>query len=251
MIEGIKPNWPAPSWVRAFTTTRLNGASTSAYSQFNLAMHVHDNPQHVSQNRLRLNQHFNFNLDPIWLNQTHSTRVIKVTHQTTSPLDADGAWTQSMGLPCVVLTGDCLPLLLCDTEGKTVAALHCGWRGLLEGIIENALTLMRPHIQGDLLAWLGPAIGPRHFEVGEDVREPFLRQDLAAGRAFQPTENPHKWLADIYDLAKLRLKNANVKAIYGGEYCTYEDANRFYSHRREKQTGRMASLIWISPHDVS
>jgi YfiH family protein len=263
MLTRILPDWPAPNWVRAITTTREGGISQGSFASLNLAAHVKDNPISVAQNRLTLSQEYNFMYEPLWLHQTHSSSVVQVKTPHPNPLpqgerghegikfaehgiDADGAWTQLTGVPCVVLTGDCLPLLLCDSQGTLVAAIHCGWKGILGGIIEQSLKEIGLHAQGEILAWLGPAIGPQAFEVGNDVRDLFISQDLQASHAFKPIDKPGKWLADIYLLAKQRLQKVGVRSIYGGEYCTYTDQDRFYSYRRDGETGRMATLIWLA-----
>ena len=243
----IKPNWPAPSWVHALTTTRLHGCSDEEHASFNLAMHVDDNPEKVRLNRLRLRQSLNLKFEPVWLEQTYSSRLYEVRQPKNNLQQADGAYTKQVNLQCVVLTGDCLPLLLCDEQGSIVAAVHCGWRGMLNGIIENAIQAMQNHAKGNLLAWMGPAIGPQCFEVGEDVRQPFIKHNLRAMQAFQSTSKPGKWLADIYQLARIRLQSLGVNAIYGGDYCTFLDKEHFYSYRRDKTTGRMATLIWLNP----
>ena len=247
-MKGLQPNWPAPTWVRAMSTTRIGGVSKDAFDSFNLGLHVFDNPNDVYQNRLQLSQSLNFMYDPIWLNQTHSTHVIELKKPDVKDLslDADGALTQLTYVPCVVLTADCLPLLLCDTQGTVVGAIHCGWRGIANGIIENALNAIRLKTNNDILAWLGPAISQNHFEVGDEVREQFLKHNLAASSAFIPGERPGKWMANLYILASQRLNEMGVRQIYGGDYCTYTDAARFYSYRRDKETGRMATLIWLA-----
>lgn len=230
------------------STTRIGGFSKDAFDSFNLGLHVNDNPHDVYRNRLLLSQSLNFMHEPIWLNQTHSTNVIelKMTDEKNVSLDADGALTQLTYVPCVVLTADCLPLLLCDTQGTVVGAVHCGWRGIANGIIENALNAIRLKTNNDILAWLGPAIGQNHFEVGEEVREQFLKHNLSASSAFMPTKHPGKWMANLYTLASQRLNEMGVRQIYGGDYCTYTDAAQFYSYRRDKETGRMATLIWLA-----
>lgn len=247
MIEGIKPDWPAPSWIKAFTTLRTPGVSQYPYAQNNLAMHVGDNPEHVQTNRTKLNQQCHFLHEPIWLNQTHSTHIIEALPSQTPPGEVDGSWTRTVGLPCVVLTADCLPLLLCDEQGTVVSAVHCGWRGMLNGIIENAVQAIQPFANGPLLAWLGPAIGPLHFEVGQDVRDLFVQRQPLAIQAFKSIDQSNKWMANIYQLAKLRLQTVNVTTIYGGNHCTFQEAVSFYSYRREGKTGRMATFIWIDP----
>lgn len=228
MITGVTPNWPAPTWVNAFTTTREQGYSS-----------------HDPKQRIFLKQHFNLPYDPIWLNQTHSNHVFYIDENTKLLGEADATWTDRPGQACVIQTGDCLPVLLCDTNGTVVGAAHGGWRGVLGGIIENTVLAMRPKAQGELIAWLGPAIGPQCFEVGIDVVEPFIASDPLAHRAFRPAEQNGKWLANIYELAKLRLQSVGVTQVYGGDYCTYTDEERFYSYRRTKTKLRMASLIWL------
>jgi YfiH family protein len=248
-VRGILPKWPAPTWVRAITTTRMGGVSKGSFDNFNLGLHVFDNPNDVARNRLELSQTFNFMYEPQWLNQTHSTHVIELktpTQKHAQDIDADGAYTQLTGVPCVILTADCLPLLLCDTTGKIIGAVHCGWRGIANGIIENALNAIRLNTTNDILAWLGPAIGQNHFEVGDEVRDQFLKHNLSASNAFIPGKQPGKWMANLYTLASMRLREMGVKQIYGGDYCTYTDANQFYSYRRDKETGRMATLIWLA-----
>ncbi|MBS0288533.1 MAG: peptidoglycan editing factor PgeF [Proteobacteria bacterium] len=237
MVSGIQPNWPAPTWVRAITTTRLEG---------NLALHVNDNPQQVIQNRRKITQTLNLMYEPAWLTQTHGTTVIEIKSPEHMLQEADGAYTQLTGVACTILTADCLPLLLCDTGGTLVAAVHCGWRGLAQGIIENTLKAIRLKANGDILAWLGPAVGAHCYEVGEDVRQAFLNHDMKAAYAFKPTENSGKWMADLCRLAKYRLQDNGVTAIFGGDLCTYTDSARFYSYRRHKDTGRMATLIWLA-----
>ncbi|MBS0287313.1 MAG: peptidoglycan editing factor PgeF [Proteobacteria bacterium] len=256
-MRGIQPNWPAPTWVRAISTTRLDGVSQGCYNSLNLGYHVKDSPSHVALNRLRLAQQFNFMYEPMWLNQKHTTKVIEIkTPPQGDPLvdgekgylaeQADGAFTQLTGVPCAVLTADCLPVLLCDTQGTLVAALHCGWRGLAGGIIENTLNTIRLKANGEILAWLGPAIGPNCFEVGDDVRDVFLKDSFKSANAFKPTSKPGKWMGDLYQLASLRLRDMGVKDIYGGDYCTYTDDKHFFSYRRDKETGRMATIIWLA-----
>jgi hypothetical protein len=251
MLTRILPDWPAPNWVRAITTTREGGVSQAPYASLNLARHVNDNAAVVAQNRLTLSQEYNLMFEPAWLHQTHSARVVRIKTPDFQAdaefgINADGAWTQLTGVPCVVLTGDCLPLLLCDSQGTLVAAIHCGWKGILAGIIENTIKEIGLHAQGEILAWLGPAIGPQAFEVGNEVRELFVQHDYQAIQAFQPTDKPGKWLADIYQLARQRLYRVGVRSIYGGEYCTYTDSPYFYSYRRDGETGRMATLIWLT-----
>ncbi len=245
-MRGIQPNWPAPTWVRAITTSREDGVSQGPFSSFNLGFHVNDTPQRVTQNRLNLSQHFNFPYEPIWLNQTHSTDIIEIKSvQFEQAPNADASFTQLTGLPCAVLTADCLPILLCDTNGTQVAAIHAGWRGLANGIIEKTVKAMRLNAHSELMAWMGPAISQPHFEVGTEVRDAFLKHNLQAAIAFKPGASEGKWMGDLFSLARMRLKEVGLSQIYGGDHCTYTDETQFYSYRRDKQTGRMATLIWL------
>lgn len=236
------PEWPAPPRVRACTTTRRGGVSEGEYASLNLAAHVGDTPAHVAENRRRLKAVLHLPAEPAWLQQMHGTAVVDASRIETAG-EADASYAEQSGTVCAVLTADCLPLLLCDVYGTRVAAVHAGWRGLLDGVIENAVhALRRPG--SELLAWLGPAIGPRVFEVGEEVRQRFVAADPAAMSAFTPSPRG-RWLADIYSLARQRLGSVHVTAVYGGHACTVSDAERFYSYRRDGVTGRMASLIWL------
>ncbi|MNI58407.1 Laccase domain protein YfiH [compost metagenome] len=175
----------------------------------------------------------------------HGIVVHPVSNEYDGAPDADAACTQQAGQACIVMTADCLPVLFCDRAGTVVAAAHAGWRGLKEGVLEASIAAMGCE-PGEILAWLGPAIGPTAFEVGGEVREAFMAEQAEAVAAFVPSANDGKWLADIYLLARLRLARAGVTAIYGGEFCTFSDGDQFYSYRRDGQTGRMASLIWLA-----
>lgn len=246
-MQFIEPDWPAPEAVRALTTTRAGGVSLPPYDSLNLGDHVGDDPAAVAENRRRLRAFLP--AEPRWLVQVHGTAVAHAD-ALQHPAEADAAVAFTPGTVCAVLTADCLPVLLCDRQGTRVAAAHAGWRGLAAGVLEASVTAM--HCEpSDILAWLGPAIGPQAFEVGEDVREAFVRDLPAAAVAFVPGQ-PGKWLADIYRLARLRLARAGVNGIHGGGFCTYSDGARFYSYRRDKATGRMASLIWLgdTPHHL-
>ena len=238
----IVPDWPAPANIKAVSTTRLGGVSQQAYLGLNLGLHVGDNKEHVQRNRVQLQQELRLVEPPAWLNQIHSTRVLDLNAPLTAVPDADGSYTQISGIACTVMTADCLPVLLCDTGGNQVAAVHAGWRGTVDGIIEAALDKFT--VPADqILAWLGPAIGPGAFEVGSEVREQFLASQPQAEQAFK--SHGDKWLADLYLLARQRLQRFGVTKIYGGEYCTFSNPDRFYSYRRDGVTGRQASLIWI------
>jgi YfiH family protein len=240
-FELIIPDWPVPEWVRAFTTTRRGGVSLPPYDSLNLGDHVGDDPIAVAENRRRLIEGAGLPAEPHWLNQVHGTCAVEAAILGAG-CEADASHTSVPGVVCAVLTADCLPVLLCDARGRQVAAVHAGWRGLLNGVIEQTLTAMGP--PGELLAWLGPAIGDQAFEVGEEVREAFVADNPDAAEAFAPSP-AGRWLADIYVLARLRLHRAGVSSVYGGEHCTVSESECFYSYRREGRTGRMASLIWI------
>lgn len=242
-FDWLSPDWPAPEHVIAGTTLRSGGNSKDQYAGFNLAMHVGDVEQHVMANRQYLNVRMKLPREPIWLQQTHSNVVVRADQVKQNVPEADASFTLQKGVPCVVMTADCLPLLITDQKGSCIAAIHAGWRGLANGIIENTLKMM-PVNNNDLLIWLGPAIGPQAYEVGNDVREVFTLHSKEAKQAFRQMDESH-WLMDIYQLARQRLNNLGVNHIYGGEYCTFTDADRFYSYRRDNITGRMASLIWL------
>ncbi len=240
--EFIIPDWPAPSRVRAFSTTRTGGVSRPPYDTFNLAGHVGDDPASVAANRARLREALALPASPAWLRQVHGTGVVDAA-ACGSEAEADGAFAAAAGIVCAVLTADCLPVLLCDRKGTAVAALHAGWRGLSAGVLEAGVRALGAS-PGELLAWLGPAIGPDVFEVGDEVREVFVAHDPDARAAFRPSP-AGRWLADLYALARQRLAAAGVTAVYGGGWCTCNDAERFYSFRRDRDTGRMASLVWL------
>lgn len=238
----LVPEWPAPARVRAISTTRQGGISEPPYASFNLADHVADAPDHVAENRRQLAKIAGYPREPAWLQQVHGHQVV-AAETVRAPVAADAVWTREPGYPCVVMTADCLPILLCDQAGTVVAAAHAGWRGLAGGVI--AATLSHLNVPAaDLLAWLGPAIGPAAFEVGEEVRAAFLQSDAACIGCFQPSP-AGRWLADLYGLARRQLAALGVTAIYGGNFCTFSDSERFFSYRRENRTGRMASLIWL------
>jgi YfiH family protein len=238
----ITPNWPAASKIKAFSTTRQNGFSLAPFDSFNLAEHVDDKVENVKRNRIKLQTILQLPAEPFWLSQIHSTKVVEAKCDSSYPI-ADASYTSTTNTICAVLTADCLPLLICDKKASCVAAVHAGWKGLANGIIEETLKTL--NIPGEeLLVWLGPAIGPDTFEVGEDVLQKFMEYDSHAKKAFRALPN-NKWLANIYELAKQRLLNFGVTEIYGGEFCTFTQKDKFFSYRRDKQTGRMASLIWI------
>ena len=247
----IMPNWPAPANVKALQTTRIGGISHVPYTSLNLGAHVGDNPVVVAHNRLLLSAYLPS--EPVWLNQIHGIKAIDAA-TICCVQDADAAYTNKANVVCVTMTADCLPILLCDEAGTAVAAIHAGWKGLLDGVIENTINTMQITSRTAtnqalksqyLMAWLGPAIGPQAFEVGSEVRAAFIAVDANATCAFKAL-GPKKWLCDLYKLARQRLNTIGVTQIYGGNLCTYTDKKRFYSYRRDQLTGRMASLIWLS-----
>jgi hypothetical protein len=220
-------------------TTREGGVSGAPWTSLNLGDHVGDDSAHVMANRARLRQQLP--AEPGWLKQVHSARVVELGRE--SNREADASFTRDAGEVCAVLTADCLPVLFCDRAGSVVAAAHAGWRGLADGVLEATVAAMQVS-PGEILAWMGAAIGPQAFEVGDDVRDAFVAQHAEAAAAFVPNA-PGKWLADIYRLARIRLGHAGVQAVYGGGRCTFTEADSFYSYRRDRVTGRMASLIWL------
>ncbi len=239
----ILPEWPAIPGVHALCTTRLGGVSKEAYNSFNLAHHVGDCPEAVEINRSRLLEVGQLPSKPKWLNQVHGTRLVDAGLSSNN-CEADGSYSRDKGVVCAVMTADCLPLLVADTKGEYVAALHAGWRGLLDGIIEKAVieSGLPPE---RLQIWLGPAIGAAAFEVGEEVYTAFIARYPQAGSAFKVSK-PGKWLADIFILARIALEQVGISKSYGGQLCTFSDSERFYSYRRDGVTGRMASLIWLA-----
>jgi len=240
----ITPNWPAPKTIHAVTTTRGGGVSQAPFESFNLAAHVGDQDDSVIQNRQLLQTNLSLPNKPCWLGQVHSTNVIELNENPPkNTLETDASFTTTPQVVCTVMSGDCLPVLVCNQTGTCVAAIHAGWRGLAAGVIEAAINRM-PCDPATLLVWLGPAIGPNKFEVGQDVKDRFMQFSSEAKSAFVPHQEQH-YLANIYLLAKQRLEKLGINQIYGGEHCTFTEEDLFFSHRRDKQTGRMASLIWV------
>ena len=247
----IKPDWPAPDHVTAISTTRDCGFSLGPYRGLNLGHHVGDNPGIVARNRALVSEELPAGTSIQWLSQVHGTQVIAAGTAGEYP-EADASWTDSHGAACAVLTADCLPVLFCDRAGTVVAAAHAGWRGLLAGILEATLAAMAIDT-AEIIAWLGPAIGPEAFEVGSEVKSNFLdaapeasRQNIATCFIPHPV-NSNRYLADLYALARLRLAACGVVRVFGGEYCTYSEPEKLYSYRRDGQTGRTASLIYLNP----
>lgn len=238
----IVPDWPAPAGVRSLLTSRHGGVSQGTFSSLNLGDRVGDDPRAVAENRARVAR--DLPAPPFWLDQVHGASVLEVGEARRTPPEADASVARRYGAVCAVMTADCLPVLLCSKSGKVVAAAHAGWRGLHAGVLENTLGAM--HCPGSqILAYFGPAIGPQAFEVGDEVRSAFVDANREAKSAFSPS-GPGKWLADIYLLARQRLMRLGVDAIYGGNYCTVREAERFFSYRRDGKTGRMAAMIWLA-----
>ncbi|OWW20033.1 peptidoglycan editing factor PgeF [Noviherbaspirillum denitrificans] len=249
-MDLIVPEWTgAPASVGALSTTRRGGSSTGPYDDgeggggLNLGIHVGDDPQAVSANRALLGARLP--AEPAWLTQVHGTRVVNANTAEGAP-EADASIATAPGVVCAIQTADCLPVLFCDVAGRVVGAAHAGWRGLAGGVLENTVAAMRDAGASDIMAWLGPAIGPQRFEVGQDVYDAFAGKNPRTVASFQPIAGSNgKYLADIYELARLTLQRAGVLHISGGGLCTVTEQKRFYSFRRDKITGRMASLIWL------
>ena len=266
----IVPSWPAPPGVHARSTLRTGGVSRAGYASLNLGDHVGDDPTHVAENRRRLVERLALPSEPCWLNQVHGRDVLDLDGAAQGPArpgaevrgpdpadgaagirasgaralgPADAAVTSRPRVVCVVLTADCVPVLLADRGGRRIGAAHAGWRGLAQGVLPATVAALGVPPR-DLIAWLGPAIGPQAFEVGDEVRAAFAGQGFAVDRAFRRNACG-RWQADLYALATESLNRAGVEAVYGGGRCTYTEADRFFSHRREAPCGRMASLIWI------
>jgi YfiH family protein len=239
MSDWLIPDWPAPAGVKACVTTRAGGVSLAPFDSLNLGDHVDDSPEAVAENRRRLTDQFS--IQPAWLKQVHGIAVAHADPSLTAT--ADASWTATPGIACTAMTADCLPALFCDRAGTRVAAAHAGWRGLAAGVLEATLDSLAVPPE-EVLVWLGPAIGPQAFEVGPEVRETFVEQLPEAARAFVPSQNAGKFMADIYELARLRLAIRGVTAVYGGGFCTVTDP-RFFSYRCSPRTGRFASLVWL------
>jgi len=248
----VSADWPAPDNVHAFTTTRncsleQPGKSTGVYANFNLAEHVLDQAADVSANRKLLGKLFKLPSEPVWLKQTHSISVLNAgadLARINTDIEADASWTSRANIVCAVLTADCLPVFFTNSAGSRVAVAHAGWRGMLNGVITSTFSAagITPD---DCFVWLGPAIGPDFFEVGDEVRREFIAKDNACSQAFRK-KDAHHWLCDMYCLARIELEQLGIHNVYGGDLCTYSDEERFYSYRRDGETGRMASLIWIA-----
>jgi YfiH family protein len=239
VADWLIPDWPAPAGIKACVTTRSGGVSVAPFDSFNLGEHVDDDPLAVAHNRSALTARLN--VQPAWLSQVHGIDVVEAVPA--NVLQADASWSRTPGVACTIMTADCLPALFCNRAGTQVAAAHAGWRGLAAGVLEAAVDSFADS-PSEVLVWLGPAIGPQAFEVGPEVREAFVSTHPETADAFVPGANPGKYMADIYQLARLRLAAYGVTAVYGGGFSTYND-ERFFSYRRGARTGRFASLVWI------
>ena len=240
-VQTLQPEWPAPARVRAAFTLRQGGVSQAPYDSLNVGAHVGDEPAAVAENRRRLRVQLQLSHEPAWIEQVHGTEVLDLDGPGATGA-ADAVFTRRSGPVCAVQVADCLPVLMSVRDGSAVAAAHAGWRGLAAGVLEA--TVKRLSVEpSQLIAWLGPAIGQAHFEVGEEVRQAFLAHDAGATVAF--TANARgRWQCDLAGLARGRLVALGVGAIFGGDWCTYADASRFFSYRRDGRCGRMAALIW-------
>lgn len=243
-LDLLFPDWPAPARVRAACTTRVGGVSQGAYASLNMGRSG-DDPAAVSENRHRVRQALELPAEPCWIRQVHGVRAVQMPQMAPDP-EADASFTFEPGVVCAVQAADCMPVLFCDRAGTVVAAAHAGWRGLAGGVLERTVAAMGVP-PGQLLAWLGPAIGPEAFEVGEEVREAFVTADAAAAGAFRAGALAGKHYADLFALARMRLAQAGVSQVSGGGLSTHADPARFYSYRRDGVTGRMAALIWLEP----
>ncbi|OOF44325.1 peptidoglycan editing factor PgeF [Rodentibacter trehalosifermentans] len=243
-MQAIFPTWQAPSNIQAFTTTRAGGVSKAPFESFNLGDHVGDEKSAVKINRTLLVEKFRLPHAPLFLSQTHSTKVIRLPYCGDN-VEADAVYTNQPNQVCAVMTADCLPVLFTTKQGNEVAAAHAGWRGLCDGILEETVKCFHAAPQ-DIIAWLGPAIGPQAFQVGKEVVEQFMAVDPQAQKAFRSDpEQEEKYLGDLYQIATQRLNKLGITEIFGGKHCTFNEEKLFFSYRREGQTGRMASVIWF------
>jgi YfiH family protein len=247
----MAPHWPVPDSVQAFCSERAGGVSAAPYDSLNLGDHVGDDPRAVAENRRRFGARLQAR--PLFLKQVHGRGVVRLSAATPHGTEADACWTTETGLACTMMVADCLPVLLSDRAGRVVGAAHCGWRGLAgedgRGVLEALWSAMAPHAgrPEDMLAWLGPCIGPQAFEVGPEVRAAFVDGDAAAAACFRP-HGAGKFLADLQALARRRLAALGMAAIHGNDgsrdWCTVANASRFFSHRRDRVSGRLAAAVW-------
>jgi YfiH family protein len=241
----MTPDWPAPPHVHAAFSLRSGGVSEAPFESLNLGAHVGDDPGHVRENRRRIEAALALPAPPKWLTQVHGTQVLDGDAVSgTAPATADAVVVRAPGAVAVIQVADCLPVLLATSDGRAVAAAHAGWRGLAGGVLEATFEkLAQPPDR--IMAWLGPAIGPRHFEVGDDVRAAFTQADPEAAAAFAPNARG-RWQCDLVQLARRHLHGLGVRQVYGGDWCTFADPARFFSYRREGRSGRMGAFIWLT-----
>lgn len=244
----MTPQWPAPPGVQALCSTREGGVSAGPYATLNLGEHVGDDPAAVAENRRRFAAMLGTR--PVFLKQVHGRGVVRLTGQTPDATEADACWTTERGVACTMMVADCLPVLLADRAGRVVGAAHCGWRGLAGGVLEALGSQLREHaVASDMVAWLGPCIGPEAFEVGAEVRSAFTGGDPGAAVFFRP-HGEGKFLADLPALARRRLAALGIAAVHGndgsGAWCTVANASRFFSHRRDRVSGRFAASVWLA-----
>jgi YfiH family protein len=242
-LQIITPDWATPPQVRAAFTLRTGGVSAPPFDSLNLGAHVGDAPDAVAENRRRVRDQLRLPSEPVWLQQVHGTSVVDL-EASGAQAPADAAVTRAREHVCVIQVADCMPVLFAARDGSAIGAAHAGWRGLAAGVLEATIRKLGVE-PGQLLAWLGPAIGQAHFEVGDEVRAAFLADDIGAAAAFELNARG-RWQCDLYALAKRRLTALGVSAVWGGGWCTYADARRFFSFRRDGQCGRMAALIWLT-----
>ena len=241
----LTPQWPAPASVHAAFTLRAGGVSGAPFDTLNVGAHVGDAPEQVSENRRRVRESLALPAEPLWLDQVHGAQVLEADGGApAAPPRVDAALVRRPGTVLVIQVADCLPLLLAACNGGTVAAAHAGWRGLSGGVLEATVAKLGEPASR-LIAWLGPAIGPAHFEVGKEVWSAFTRHDPQAAQAFVGNARG-RWQCDLVQLARQRLRALGVQQVYGGEWCTFADPQRFFSYRRDGCCGRMAALIWLS-----
>lgn len=236
----LRPDWPAPANVRAAVSTRIGGVSVGPYASLNLGGHVGDDPTAVAENRRRFFEAAELAQAPGWLNQVHGCGVVSASAQ--DGITADACWSQTPGMPCAVMTADCLPVLFADRDGTCVAAAHAGWRGLADGVLEATVAAL-PVPASQLMAWMGPAIGPQAFQVGDEVRAAFVAHAAEDAAAF--IADGARWRADLFALARARLARCGITAVYGGGRCTVSEPEQFFSHRRDGVSGRFASVIQL------
>jgi purine-nucleoside/S-methyl-5'-thioadenosine phosphorylase / adenosine deaminase len=248
MTSWLAANWPAPAWIKAGTTTRQSGFSLPPYASLNLAQHVGDKLETVEQNRTFLQHELQLPSAPLWLQQVHGKQVIN-SDEWSADVVADACYTKQDGIVCAVLTADCLPLLLCDKEGSQIAAIHVGWRGLCQGIIDVALSRFETE-HSNILAWIGPHIHADNYEVGKDVHSACLQAISGTDHTFT-FRGEGKWLASLEALVRHKLTSTGISMIYTCNRCTFDEQASFFSYRRQKLTGRMASLIWMETGNTS